>query len=159
MTTTNLMIASGLHDDFNHRLLNIRNDIEKLQKDYGLHLEHLTMNLSDPNEYFLYHELQMIMYHLNDSYEDINYLNRPIIAEGTPNLSENHQMLLVDGHLVNLREPVEVKLLEENVWFKTWVMPLENDFGFTAFGSNSSPGQMQSASKIECVMRLRDCHQ
>lgn len=160
MTIYNITREQCSFDDFNERLLEMRNSIESMQHDYGLHLENLSvaMDLSDPHENFIYQELGMIMYHLNDSLEDITYMNRPIIVEGQPQLSESKQELLIDGHLVNLKEPVEVKLAEENVWFKTWIVRLEDDFGFTAFLSNSSPAQMQAFSNIQCIMRLRDCH-
>lgn len=160
MTIYNVTKEQRSLEDFNNRLLEIRNSIKSMQHEYGLDLENLSvaMDLSDPHENFIYQELGMIMYHLNDSLEDITYLNRPIIVEGQPQFSESKQDLLVNGHLVSIKEPVEVKLEDENVWFKTWIVRLKDDFGFTAFLSNTSPAQMQTISSIQCIIRLRDCH-
>jgi len=145
-------------DEFNTKLLEIQEAIDTLQTDYGLHLENLKTDELNSEDMFRRTEYALIMYHLNDSFEDITYINRAVIAEGAISLSEDRETLIVDNCPVNLKEPVEVKLNEDAEWYKTWISKEDDEFHFTALTTFGSPGKRLNVFEVPCKFRLRDCH-
>lgn len=158
MSTHELSKGTRTLEDFNTKILAIRDSIDKLQMDYGLHLEHLKRDELNSEDAFRRTEYELIMYHLNDSFEDITYINRAIIAEGVISLSDDEKTLLVGKQSVNLKEPVEVKLDTDDNWYKTWISKEGDEYCFTALMPVRADGRRQNVLETSCVFRLRDCH-
>lgn len=158
MNTPELRKGIQMLDAFNAKILEIRKAINTLQTEYGLHLENLKCEELDYEDRFRRMEYELIMYHLNDSFEDITYINRPVIAEGSISLSEDENTLLVGNQLVNLKEPVEVKLDADDDWYKTWISKEGDEYCFTALMPVGADGRRLNVLEATCIFRLRDCH-
>ena len=136
-------------------------EMMKNLSEFKCHIENLKsyykeiseMQESDPQELFLAEEIEAIMIHLDDTMTDISYLESPYLIEGELRLQAETNQLMVNEYLVNLSEPVEIRLGTEENWIKTWIADDSKIFYFTCLG------RVKNALDIQCTIRLRRVHE